>query len=177
MIEVAIVRPGPIQGGAVHPYLRRRQKLEPVTYPSKELEIALGRTLGVPIFQEQVMQVAILAAGFTPGEADQLRRAMAAWKRKGGLQQYYDRIVNGMQERGYDKAFAEAIFEQIKGFGEYGFPESHAASFALLVYPCLLSSAAKPSLNETSGPVIRTLDGCDMMCLLLADAEKEASLN
>ncbi|WP_430641101.1 hypothetical protein [Caballeronia zhejiangensis] len=134
VIEVAIVRPGPIQGGAVHPYLRQRQMLEPVTYPSKELEIALGRTLGVPIFQEQVMQVAILAAGFTPGEADQLRRAMAAWKRKGGLQQYYDRIVGGMQARGYDQAFAEAIFEQIKGFGEYGFPESHAASFALLAY-------------------------------------------
>jgi error-prone DNA polymerase len=94
----------------------------------------LGRTLGVPIFQEQVMQVAILAAGFTPGEADQLRRAMAAWKRKGNLQKYYDRIVNGMRERGYEHSFAEAIFEQIKGFGEYGFPESHAASFALLVY-------------------------------------------
>ncbi|WP_250463723.1 error-prone DNA polymerase [Caballeronia sp. GAFFF2] len=134
VIEVAIVRPGPIQGGAVHPYLRRRQKIEPVSYPSPELEIALGRTLGVPIFQEQVMQVAILAAGFTPGEADQLRRAMAAWKRKGGLEKYYDRIVNGMKERGYDQSFAEAIFEQIKGFGEYGFPESHAASFALLVY-------------------------------------------
>jgi error-prone DNA polymerase len=134
VIEVAIVRPGPIQGGAVHPYLRRRQGLEPVTYPSEALEVALGRTLGVPIFQEQVMQVAILAAGFTPGEADQLRRAMAAWKRKGGLEKYYDRIVNGMQERGYESAFAEAIFKQIKGFGEYGFPESHAASFALLVY-------------------------------------------
>jgi error-prone DNA polymerase len=134
VIEVAIVRPGPIQGGAVHPYLRRRQKLEPVSYPSPELKIALERTLGVPIFQEQVMQVAILAAGFTPGEADQLRRAMAAWKRKGGLEKYYDRIVNGMRERGYEQSFAEAIFEQIKGFGEYGFPESHAASFALLVY-------------------------------------------
>jgi error-prone DNA polymerase len=134
VIEVAIVRPGPIQGGAVHPYLRRRQGFEPVTYPSEDLETALGRTLGVPIFQEQVMQVAILAAGFTAGEADQLRRAMAAWKRKGGLGKYYDRIVLGMQERGYDLAFAEAIFEQIKGFGEYGFPESHAASFALLVY-------------------------------------------
>jgi error-prone DNA polymerase len=128
VIEVAIVRPGPIQGGAVHPYLRRRQGFEPVTYPSDALEAALGRTLGVPIFQEQVMQVAILAAGFTPGEADQLRRAMAAWKRKGGLQKYYDRIVNGMRERGYKQDFAEAIFEQIKGFGEYGFPESHAAS-------------------------------------------------
>ncbi|SAL53539.1 DNA polymerase [Caballeronia choica] len=134
VIEVAIVRPGPIQGGAVHPYLRRRQGFEPVTYPSDALKVALGRTLGVPIFQEQVMQVAILAAGFTPGEADQLRRAMAAWKRKGGLQKYYDRIVNGMRERGYAQEFAEAIFEQIKGFGEYGFPESHAASFALLVY-------------------------------------------
>jgi error-prone DNA polymerase len=134
VIEVAIVRPGPIQGGAVHPYLRRRQGFDPVTYPSDKLETALGRTLGVPIFQEQVMQVAILAAGFTPGEADQLRRAMAAWKRKGGLQKYYDRIVNGMQERGYERSFAEAIFEQIKGFGEYGFPESHAAGFALLVY-------------------------------------------
>ncbi|MGF6479603.1 error-prone DNA polymerase [Paraburkholderia sp. JPY419] len=134
VIEVAIVRPGPIQGGAVHPYLQRRQGFEPVTYPSDALKTALGRTLGVPIFQEQVMQVAILAAGFTAGEADQLRRAMAAWKRKGGLEKYYDRIVLGMQERGYDQAFAEAIFEQIKGFGEYGFPESHAASFALLVY-------------------------------------------
>jgi error-prone DNA polymerase len=134
VIEVAIVRPGPIQGGAVHPYLRRRQGLEPETYPGEALREALGRTMGVPIFQEQVMQVAILAAGFTPGEADQLRRAMAAWKRKGGLEKYYDRIVNGMQERGYEHSFAEAIFEQIKGFGEYGFPESHAASFALLVY-------------------------------------------
>jgi error-prone DNA polymerase len=134
VIEVALVRPGPIQGGAVHPYLQRRQGFEPVTYPSDALKTALGRTLGVPIFQEQVMQVAMLAAGFTAGEADQLRRAMAAWKRKGGLEKYHDRIVNGMQERGYDLAFAEGIFEQIKGFGEYGFPESHAASFALLVY-------------------------------------------
>jgi error-prone DNA polymerase len=134
VIEVAIVRPGPIQGGAVHPYLRRRQGLERVTYPSDALKVALGRTLGVPIFQEQVMQVAILAAGFTPGEADQLRRAMAAWKRKGGLDRYYDRIVNGMMHRGYEREFAESIFQQIHGFGEYGFPESHAASFALLVY-------------------------------------------
>ncbi|MGF6302144.1 error-prone DNA polymerase [Paraburkholderia sp. WC7.3d] len=134
VIEVAIVRPGPIQGGAVHPYLQRRQGFEPVTYPSDALKTALGRTLGIPIFQEQVMQVAILAAGFTAGEADQLRRAMAAWKRKGGLDKYYDRIVNGMLERGYDKTFADGIFQQILGFGEYGFPESHAASFALLVY-------------------------------------------
>jgi error-prone DNA polymerase len=134
VIEVAVVRPGPIQGGMVHPYLKRRQGLEEVVYPSPEMKIALERTLGVPIFQEQVMQVAILGAGFTPGEADQLRRAMAAWKRKGGLEKYYDRIVRGMLERGYDLAFAEAIFSQIQGFGEYGFPESHAASFALLAY-------------------------------------------
>jgi error-prone DNA polymerase len=134
VIEVAVVRPGPIQGGMVHPYLRRRQGMEPVHYPSEEMKVALERTLGVPIFQEQVMQVAILGAGFTPGEADQLRRAMAAWKRKGGLEHYYDRIVRGMLERGYTLEFAEAIFSQIQGFGEYGFPESHAASFALLAY-------------------------------------------
>lgn len=134
VVEVALVRPGPIVGGMVHPYLARRQGLEPVTYPSEALREALGRTLGVPVFQEQVMQVSILAAGFTPGEADGLRRAMAAWKRKGGLEKYYTKIVDGMTERGYEKAFAEQIFEQIKGFSEYGFPESHAASFALIVY-------------------------------------------
>lgn len=134
VIQVAIVRPGPIQGGMVHPFLKRRQGYEPVTYPSEELKTALGRTLGIPIFQEQVMQISILAAGFTPGEADGLRRSMAAWKRKGGLQKYYDKIVDGMTERGYEKSFADAIFEQIKGFSAYGFPESHAASFALLVY-------------------------------------------
>jgi error-prone DNA polymerase len=134
VIEVAIVRPGPIVGGMVHPYLNRRQGKEPVTYPSEALKEALGRTLGVPVFQEQVMQISILAAGFTPGEADGLRRAMAAWKRKGGLDRYYYKIVDGMTSRGYDKEFAEAIFKQIHGFSEYGFPESHAASFALLVY-------------------------------------------
>jgi error-prone DNA polymerase len=134
VVEVSIVRPGPIQGGMVHPYLRRRQGLEPVTYPSEALEEALGRTLGVPVFQEQVMQISILAAGFTPGEADALRRDMAAWKRQGGLQRHHDRLVGGMTARGYDEAFARSIFEQIKGFSEYGFPESHAASFALLVY-------------------------------------------
>lgn len=134
VIEVAIVRPGPVQGGMVHPYLRRRQGLEPVTYPSLAVKSALERTKGVPIFQEQVMQIAMLAAGFSAGEADELRRSMAAWRRKGGLERYYERIVNGMRERGYEKAFAEAIFAQIQGFGEYGFPESHAASFALLVY-------------------------------------------
>ncbi|WP_046111894.1 error-prone DNA polymerase [Aquincola tertiaricarbonis] len=134
VIEVAIVRPGPIVGGMVHPYLNRRQGKEPVVYPSEALKVALGRTLGVPVFQEQVMQISILAAGFTPGEADGLRRAMAAWRRKGGLERYYSRIVDGMTSRGYDEAFAKSIFEQIKGFSEYGFPESHAASFALLVY-------------------------------------------
>ncbi|TWG87948.1 error-prone DNA polymerase [Cupriavidus gilardii J11] len=134
VIEVAIVRPGPVQGGMVHPYLRRRQGKEPVSYPSPAMEKALSRTLGVPIFQEQVMQVAMLAAGFSAGEADQLRRAMAAWKRKGGLGGYHERIVSGMLERGYDREFAEGIFQQIQGFGEYGFPESHSASFALLVY-------------------------------------------
>jgi error-prone DNA polymerase len=133
VIEVALVRPGPIQGGAVHPYLNRRQGKEPVTYP-KALDAALERTLGVPVFQEQCMQIAIIAAGFTPGEADGLRRAMAAWKRKGGLGKYERRLVDGMTERGYELVFAQAVFEQIKGFSSYGFPESHAASFALLVY-------------------------------------------
>lgn len=134
VIETAIVRPGPIQGGMVHPYLARRQGKEAVTYPSPDLKVALERTLGIPIFQEQVMQIAMLAAGFTPGEADELRRSMAAWRRKGGLERYYQKIVKGMTSRGYDESFAQAIFEQIKGFSEYGFPESHAASFALLVY-------------------------------------------
>jgi error-prone DNA polymerase len=134
VIEVAIVRPGPIQGGMVHPYLRRRQGLEAVVYPRDEIRPALERTLGVPIFQEQVMQIAILAAGFTPGEADQLRRAMAAWKRKGGLHAFQQKVIDGMLARGYELDFAERIFKQIEGFGEYGFPESHAASFALLVY-------------------------------------------
>jgi error-prone DNA polymerase len=134
VIEVAIVRPGPIQGGSVHPYLERRQGKAEVTYPSEALKEALGRTLGVPIFQEQVMQISIIAAGFTPGEADGLRRAMAAWKRKGGLDRYYSKIVDGMLERGYTREFAEGIFQQIHGFSEYGFPESHSASFALLVY-------------------------------------------
>ncbi|MCO5105674.1 MAG: error-prone DNA polymerase [Burkholderiaceae bacterium] len=134
VIEVAIVRPGPIQGGMVHPYLRRRMGLEPVVYPREEIRPALERTLGVPIFQEQVMQVAMLAAGFSGGEADALRRAMAAWRRKGGLEPFERRVVDGMLARGYRREFAEAIFRQIQGFGEYGFPESHAASFALLVY-------------------------------------------
>ena len=134
VIEVAIVRPGPIHGGMVHPYLRRRQGLEPVSYPSPEVQAVLERTLGIPIFQEQVMQLAIVAAGFTPGESDKLRRSMAAWRRKGGLEQIGERLVAGMLARGYQREFAEQIYQQILGFGEYGFPESHSASFALLVY-------------------------------------------
>ena len=134
VIEVAIVRPGPIQGDMVHPYLRRRQGLEPVVYPSPEVEEVLGRTLGVPIFQEQVIKVAMVAAGFSPGEADQLRRSIAAWRRRGTLQQFESRLVEGMVARGYEESFARRIYQQILGFGEYGFPESHAASFALLVY-------------------------------------------
>lgn len=134
VIEVAIVRPGPIQGGMIHPYLRRRQGLEPVTYPSKDVESVLKRTLGVPIFQEQVMKIAMVAAGFTAGEADALRRSMAAWRRKGGVDQFRTRLIDGLLARGYESVFAEAIFRQIEGFGEYGFPESHAASFAWLAY-------------------------------------------
>jgi error-prone DNA polymerase len=134
VIEVAIVRPGPIQGGMVHPYLRRRRGLEPVAYPSAEVEKVLKRTLGVPIFQEQVMELAMVAAGFTPGEADRLRRSMAAWKRTGGLEHFEERLKSGMQRNGYSGEFADSIYRQILGFGEYGFPESHSASFALLVY-------------------------------------------
>jgi error-prone DNA polymerase len=134
VIEVAIIRPGPIQGDMVHPYLRRRNGEEAVDYPSEEVKGVLQRTLGVPIFQEQVMQLAIVAAGFSAGEADSLRRAMAAWKRRGGLGPFEDKLVTGMRERGYDEEFARQIFQQILGFGEYGFPESHSASFALLVY-------------------------------------------
>jgi error-prone DNA polymerase len=134
VIEVAIVRPGPIQGGMVHPYLRRRSGAEQVDYPSAAVESVLRRTLGVPIFQEQVMQLAIVAAGFTPGEADRLRRAMAAWRRKGGLEPFEQRLKDGMHRRGYSEGFADQIYRQILGFGEYGFPESHSASFALLVY-------------------------------------------
>ncbi len=134
VVEVAIVRPGPIQGGMVHPYLKRRANPADETYPNEELRSALGRTLGVPIFQEQVMQIAMVAADFTAGEADDLRRSMAAWKRKGGVKRFYDRLVGRMIERGYEQTFADGIFRQIEGFGEYGFPESHAASFAKLVY-------------------------------------------
>ena len=134
VIQIAIVRPGPIQGDMVHPYLRRRSGEEAVDYPSPELQSVLHRTLGVPLFQEQVMQIAMVAAGFDAGQADALRRSMAAWKRTGGLEPHRERLLAGMAKNGYSREFAERIFEQIKGFGSYGFPESHAASFALLAY-------------------------------------------
>lgn len=134
VIEVAIVRPGPIQGDMVHPYLRRRNGEEPIEYPSKELEDILGRTLGVPLFQEQAMEIAIVAAGFTPAEADQLRRSMATFKAKGQVSDHEKKLVGGMMKNGYKEDFARRVFRQLEGFGSYGFPESHAASFALLVY-------------------------------------------
>lgn len=134
VIEVAIVRPGPIQGDMVHPYLRRRNKEEAETYPNEAVRQVLGKTLGVPLFQEQCMQLAIVAAGFTPGEADQLRRAMGAWRRTGLIDNFRRKLLDGMRRNGLEGEFAERIFQQIRGFGEYGFPESHAASFALLVY-------------------------------------------
>ena len=134
VIEVAIVRPGPIQGDMVHPYLRRRQGLEPITYPNDAVRKVLERTLGVPIFQEQVIELAMVAAGFSAGEADRLRRAMAAWRRRGQLEAFEKKLIDGMTERGHSLDFAQRVFKQILGFGEYGFPESHAASFALLVY-------------------------------------------
>jgi error-prone DNA polymerase len=134
VIEVAIVRPGPIQGDMVHPYLRRRNGEEPVTYPNAAIREVLEKTLGVPLFQEQAMRLAVVAAGFAPGEADQLRRAMGAWRRPGVIDEFRRRLVDGMVARGLSEEFAERVFLQIRGFGEYGFPESHAASFALLVY-------------------------------------------
>ena len=134
VVQVAIVRPGPIQGDMVHPYLRRRAGLEKVTYPSDALRGVLERTLGVPLFQEQAMQIAIVGAGFTGNEADQLRRAMATFKKHGDVAKFHDKMITGMIARGYEPDFAERCFRQIEGFGTYGFPESHAASFALLVY-------------------------------------------
>ncbi len=145
VIEVALVRPGPIQGDMVHPYLRRRNGEEPVSYPGPEVRQVLERTLGVPIFQEQVMQLAVVAAGFTPGEADQLRRAMATWQRRGGLESFEEQLIAGMRERHYTPEFAQQICKQIRGFGEYGFPESHAASFALLVYVSAWLKAHEPA--------------------------------
>jgi len=134
VVQVAIVRPGPIQGNMVHPYLRRREGLERPSYPKPELKRVLGKTLGVPLFQEQAMQVAIHCAGFTPGEADQLRRSMATFKLTGGVSHFRDKLIEGMVHHGYERAFAERTFSQLEGFGSYGFPESHAASFALIAY-------------------------------------------
>ena len=134
VIEVSIVRPGPIAGDMVHPFLRRRNGEEPVVYPHKCLEPVLRKTLGVPLFQEQVMKLAVVAADYTPGEADQLRRDMAAWYRSGRIERHHERLVTRMMAKGITKTFAERVFEQIRGFGEYGFPESHAASFALIAY-------------------------------------------
>jgi error-prone DNA polymerase len=134
VIEVAIVRPGPIQGDMVHPYLKRRAGLEKAEYPSPEVQAVLERTLGVPIFQEQVMELAIVAAGFTPGEADALRRSMGGWERHGSIERFRRKLIEGMRARNYSLEFAERIFRQIQGFGEYGFPEAHSSSFALLVY-------------------------------------------
>jgi error-prone DNA polymerase len=134
VIEVAIVRPGPIQGGMVHPYINRRQGKEPISFPSVELEEVLGKTYGVPLFQEQAMQIAVVAAGFTPEEADHLRRSLATFRKMGTIGTFRDRFINGMLERGYKPDFADRCFTQIEGFGEYGFPESHAAAFALLAY-------------------------------------------
>ncbi|MFJ4374482.1 error-prone DNA polymerase [Pseudomonas japonica] len=146
VIQVAIVRPGPIQGDMVHPYLRRRNGEEPVVYPSEALKAVFKRTLGVPLFQEQVMSLAIVAADYTPGEADELRRSMAAWKRHGGLEPHRIRLTEGMLRNGYDLEFANRIFEQIKGFGSYGFPESHAASFALLTYASCWLKCHEPAI-------------------------------
>jgi len=146
VIEVAIIRPGPIQGDMVHPYLRRRSGEEAVAYPSDAVKKVLERTLGVPLFQEQVMQLAVVAAGFTPGEADELRRAMAAWRRRGEMSTLEGRLIDGMLENGYTQKFAEQIFNQIRGFGEYGFPESHAASFALLVYVSAWLKCREPAI-------------------------------
>ncbi|MCU7554826.1 error-prone DNA polymerase [Alteromonas sp. ASW11-19] len=134
VVQIAIVRPGPIQGDMVHPYLLRRHGREPVSYPSDAVAGVLSRTMGVPIFQEQVIQLAMVAAGFSGGEADQLRRAMASWKKDGRIYEFRDKLVRGMQQKGYDEAYATQVFEQIKGFGGYGFPESHSASFAVLAY-------------------------------------------
>ena len=134
VVQVAIVRPGPIQGDMVHPYLRRREGTEPVHYPKEELRRVLGKTLGVPLFQEQAMQVAIQCAGFTPGEADQLRRSMATFKFTGGVSHFKDKLIEGMVDHGYEREFAVRTFSQLEGFGSYGFPESHAASFALVAY-------------------------------------------
>lgn len=150
VIEVAIVRPGPIQGDMVHPYLRRREGIEPENYPTPELEKVLKKTLGIPLFQEQAMQVAMICAGFTAAEADQLRRAMATFKNTGTVSQFQTRLIEGMRANGYDEEFAERIYQQLEGFGSYGFPESHAASFAILAYSSSWMKCTHPDVFLTS---------------------------
>jgi len=153
VIEVAIVRPGPIQGDMVHPYLRRREGKEKVVYPKPELERVLGNTLGVPLFQEQAMRVAIECAGFTPGEADQLRRAMATFKHTGGVSKFGEKLITGMAKNGYTQEFAAMTFKQLEGFGSYGFPESHAASFALTAYASSWMKCWHPDVGRSVGYV------------------------
>jgi len=171
VIEVAIVRPGPIQGNMVHPFLRRRNGEEEAVYPNEAIKQVLYRTLGVPIFQEQAMKLAVVAAGFTPGEADQLRRAMGKWRKTGIIEKFREQLHAGMKERGLSEEFAGQVFRQISGFGEYGFPESHAASFAKLVYvscwlkryyPAAFCAAlinSQPSCRETSVVATGFADG------------------
>ena len=171
VIEVAIVRPGPIQGDMVHPYLRRRNGEEPVEYPSKELEDILGRTLGVPLFQEQAMKIAIVAAGFTPAEADQLRRSMATFKAKGLVTKFEEKLIKGMMEKGYELEYARRVFKQLEGFGSYGFPESHAASFALLVYVSSWIKCYYPDVF--AGAILNSMPmGFYQPAQLVGDAEK-----
>ena len=158
VVQVAIVRPGPIQGDMVHPYLRRREGKEPVHYPKPELEKVLGKTLGVPLFQEQAMRVAIECAGFTPGEADLLRKSMATFKHTGGVSAFKDKLVDGMVANGYERDFAEKTFRQLEGFGSYGFPESHAASFALIAYASRLAEVLA-SGRVLRGPAQHPADG------------------
>ena len=146
VIEVSIVRPGPIHGGMVHPYLKRRHGAEEITYPHPSLEPILAKTLGIPLFQEQVMQIAVVAADYTPGEADQLRRDMAAWRKSGRMERHRSRLISRMMAKGIEAEFAERVFEQIRGFGEYGFPESHAASFALIAYATAWLKCHQPAV-------------------------------
>jgi error-prone DNA polymerase len=162
VIEVAIVRPGPIQGDMVHPYIRRREGCEAVEYPTPALEKVLGKTLGVPLFQEQAMQVAMVAAGFTPTEADRLRRAMATFKHTGGVNAFQEKLITGMLDNGYSREFAERTFRQLEGFGSYGFPESHAASFALIAYASSWMSFSLPSSTRSRWAFMPLLSSCAM---------------
>jgi len=171
VIEVAIVRPGPIQGDMVHPYLRRRRGEEPVTYPDDKIRAVLEKTLGVPLFQEQAMRLAVVAAGFTPGEADQLRRAMGAWRRRGVMEAFRTKLINGMLANGYSADFADRVFREIQGFGDYGFPESHAASFALLVYVSAWLKCYYPAVF-TAGLLNSQPMGFYAAAQLVADAQR-----